>query len=195
MDKIRSTATKTVPSYPVSPLAVKQTARSDVSKARPGTIYGVNPRNLFALGAALALVVSYFAWDWYLSPHAQVERLLDRAAAAAEEKDFDEVLSCLSPDYTGFRNMDYQSLAQQLQEGFEKVDRLNVTLRRVRADVDGDEATATFDLMVVAIRDEQRFIIFGTLTQPERLRAFLRRENDDWKIHRVELSGDESRRE
>jgi len=142
----------------------------------------------------VALLLGYLAWDWYLSPHAQVERLLDRAASAAEEKDFDGVLACLSPDYSGFRNMDYESLAKQLQEGLEQVDRLNVTLRRVLAEVDGDEAVASFDATVVAIRGEERFIILGTVTQPERLRALLRREGDDWKIYRVELSGDENRR-
>ena len=139
--------------------------------------------------------MSYLAWDWYLSPHAQVERVLDRAAAAAEDKDFDGVLACLSPDYSGFRNMDYESLAEQLREGFQRVDRLNVTLRRVLAEVEGDEAIASFDATVVAIRGEERFIILGTVTQPERLRALLRREGDDWKVYRVELSGDENRPE
>lgn len=155
----------------------------------------MNRRNLVAVGGAAALLLSYLAWDWYLSPHAQVERLLDRAAEAAEQKNFEELLSFLSPDYTGFRNMDYESVAEQLQEGFERVDRLNVTLRGVRPEVDGTEATATFDVTVVAIRGEQRFIILGTLTQPERLRAHLRREDGEWKIHRVELSGDENRPE
>ena len=140
-------------------------------------------------------MLSYLAWDWYLSPHAQVERLLQRAAGAAEEKNFEELLSCLSLDYTGFRNMDYESASEQLREGFERVDRLNVTLRGVRPEVEGSEATATFDVTVVAIRGEQRFIILGTVTQPERLRAHLRREEGEWKIHRVELSGDENRRE
>ena len=140
-------------------------------------------------------MLSYLAWDWYLSPHAQVERLLQRAAGAAEEKNSEELLSCLSPDYTGFRDMDYESASEQLRDGFERVDRLNVTLRSVRPEVEGSEATATFDVTVVAIRGEQRFIVLGTLTQPERLRAHLRREEGGWKIHRVELSGDENRRE
>jgi SnoaL-like domain len=153
----------------------------------------MNHRNLLAVAVAAVLLLSYLAWDWYLSPHAQVERLLQHVAGAAEEKDLDELLACFSADYTGFQNMDYASLAEQLQEGFERVDRLNVTLRRVRAEVDGNEATASFDATVVAIRGEQRFIILGTVTQPERLRANLRLEGDAWKIHRVELSGGENR--
>ena len=155
----------------------------------------MNRRNLVAIGGAGALLLSFLAWEWYLSPPAQVERLLQRAAEAAEEKNFEELLSCLSPDYTGFRNMDYESASEQLREGFERVDRLNVTLRAVRPEVEGDEATASFDLTVVAIRGEQRFIILGTPIQPEKLRAHLRREDGEWKIHRVELSGDENRRE
>jgi hypothetical protein len=155
----------------------------------------VNPRNLFAVGAAGALLLSYVAWDWYLSPQAQVERLLRRAAGAAEERNFAELLSCLSADYTGFHNMDYETTSEQIQEGFEQVDRLNVTLRRVLPEVAGSEATVSFDATVVAIRGEQRFIVLGTVTQPERLRANLRLEEGEWKIHRVELSGDEERRE
>ena len=134
-------------------------------------------------------MLSFLAWEWYLSPQAQVERLLQRAAGAAEEKNFEELLSCLSPDYTGFRNMDYESASEQLREGFERVDRLNVTLRAVRAEVEGSEATATFDVTVVAIRGEQRFIVLGTLTEPEKLRAHLRREEGGWKILGVEHSG------
>ncbi|MGH9462655.1 MAG: nuclear transport factor 2 family protein [Vicinamibacteria bacterium] len=155
----------------------------------------MNPRNLFAVLAAGSLLSSYLAWDWYLSPQAQVERQLKRAARAAEEKDFEELFSCLSTDYTGFHNMDYESTSEQIQEGFEQVDRLNVTLRRVLPEVDGSEATASFDATVVAIRGEQRFVILGTVTQPERLRAHLRLEDGEWKIHRVELSGDAERRE
>jgi hypothetical protein len=155
----------------------------------------VNPRNLLAIGTAGALLSSYLAWDWYLSPQAQVERLLKRAAGAAEEKNLEELLSCFSTDYTGFHNMDYDTTSEQIQEGFEEVDRLNVTLRRVLPEVEGNEATVSFDVTVVAIRGEQRFVILGTVTQPQRLRANLRLEEGEWKIHRVELSGDEERRE
>jgi hypothetical protein len=155
----------------------------------------VNPRNLFAVGAAGVLLSSYLAWDWYFSPQAQVERLLKRAAGAAEERNLEDLLSCLSTDFTGFHNMDYGSTSEQIQKGFEQVDRLNVTLRRVLPEVEGSEATVSFDATVVAVRGEQRFVILGTVTQPERLRANLRLEEGEWKIYRVELSGDEERRE
>jgi len=92
----------------------------------------------------------------------------------------------LSRDYTGFRNLDYRALSERLRDGFDRVDRLNVTLEAVRAEVARDEATASFDLTVVAIRGEQRFVVLGTLTQPERLRAHPRREEGEWKILRVE---------
>ena len=101
----------------------------------------------------------------------------------------------MSRDYTGFRNLDYRALSERLRDGFDRVDRLNVTLEAVRAEVASDEATASFDLTVVAIRGEQRFVVLGTLTQPERLRAHLRREEGEWKILRVEQSGEEDRRE
>ena len=75
-----------------------------------------------------------------------------------------------------------------LDRGFERIDRLNVTLRAVRAEVKGDEATASFDLTVVAIRGDQRFIVVGTLIEPQKLRVDLRREDGEWKILRVKRS-------
>ena len=147
-------------------------------------------RNLVAIGGAATLLVTFFAWEWYLSPAARVERTLQRAADAAEEKDTEGLLSCLSRDYSDFRNLDFDELSETLERGFERIDRLNVTLRAVRAEVDGAEATAVFDLTVVAIQEEQRFIVVGTVTQPQKLRVDLRREEGEWKILRVKRSED-----
>ncbi len=145
----------------------------------------MNRRNFIALGSAAALLVTFFAWEWYLSPEARVERSLRRAAAAAEETDAEGFLACLSRDYSDFRNLDFDSLSEMLERGFERVDRLNVTLRAVRAEVEEDEATASFDLTVVAIQGDQRFIVVGTLIEPQKLRVDLRREDGGWKILRV----------
>lgn len=148
----------------------------------------MNRRNFIALGSAAALLVTFFAWEWYLSPAAQVERSLQRAADAAEVKDTQRLLSCLSRDYSDFRNLDFDSLSELLERGFERIDRLNITLRAVRAEVEGAEATASFDLKVVAIRGDQRFIVVGTLIEPQKLRVDLRREDGEWKILRVKRS-------
>lgn len=164
---------------------------------RAGATPSLEPRynrvvNRIALGSAAALLVAFFAWEWYLSPEARVDRSLRRAAAAAEEKDVEGLLSCLSRDYSDFRNLDFDSLAEMLERGFERVDRLNVTLRAVRAEVEGTEATASFDLTVVAIRGDQRFIVVGTLIQPQKLRVDLRREDGGWKIFRVARSEEQN---
>jgi hypothetical protein len=155
----------------------------------------VNRRNLIAVGGAAALLLSFLAWEWYLSPAAQVERSLQRAADAAEVKDTQRLLSCLSHDYSDFRNLDFDSLSEMLDRGFERVDRLNVTLQAVRAEVDGAEATASFDLTVVAVQGDQRFIVMGTMTQPQKLRVDLRREDGEWKILRVKRSEEQGRQD
>ena len=162
---------------------------------RQGTISPVNRRNLVAVGGAAALLLSFLAWEWYLSPAAQVGRSLRRAAAAAEEKDTEGLLSCLSRDYSDFRNLDFDSLSEMLDRGFERIDRLNVTLRALRAEVEEDEATASFDLTVVAIRGDQRFIVVGTLIEPQKLRVDLRREEGEWKILRVGRSEEQNIRQ
>jgi SnoaL-like domain len=153
----------------------------------------VDRRNLTAGAGAVILLVAFLAWEWYLSPEARVVRVLEGAAAAAEQKDIEQLLGFLSPDYSGYRNLDYAALAERLREGFDRVDRLNVTVEGIHADVKDDEATASFDLTVVAIRGDQRYILVGTVTEPERLRAHLRRENGAWKIYQVEPSGEETR--
>jgi hypothetical protein len=73
------------------------------------------------------------------------------------------------------------------REGFGRVDRLNVTVDAVEIDVEGTEARATFDALVVAIKGEERYVVLGTPFQPERLIGRLKSDGQGWKIHRVEL--------
>ncbi len=135
------------------------------------------------VGAALIL---FFAWEWYLSPKARVARFLDDVATTAESTDTDKLLTFFSRDYSGFQNMDYDSLSEQMKKGLSRIDRLNVTLRAVRPEVEGDRATATFDLKVVAIRGQQRFLVVGGPIQPEKLQIELKREKGSWKIVALE---------
>ncbi len=66
------------------------------------------------------------------------------------------MLSAFSREYSDFRGQNLESLADSIDQGFSKLDRLNITLEGLRAEVDGNEARATFDLIVVAIRGEER---------------------------------------
>jgi hypothetical protein len=148
---------------------------------------------IFVAGTA-ALLVSFFAWEWYLSPQARVERLLHRAADAAEQRDTDRLLSCFSKDYSDFRNSDYSSLAAAVERGFQQVDRLNVTVEDVRSEVSGDEAATTFGLTIVAVRGQERYLLVGQPMQPEKLQVELKKESGEWRIlkaarHQVEEPG------
>lgn len=134
------------------------------------------------IGGAAALLVGFFAWEWYLSPQARVARFIDRVAGAAEDEDTALLLSSFSPEYSDFRSLDYESLAGLIERGFERVDRLNITIEGVRVEVAGDQATAIFGLTVVAIRGEERYLLVGAPMQPEKLEVELRRESGEWKI-------------
>jgi hypothetical protein len=143
------------------------------------------------VGGAAALLVFFFAWEWYLSPQARIERFLSRTAEAAEEMDADRLLESFSRQYSDFRGMDFDRISELIDRGFERVDRLNVTLQGVRAEETGDEATASFDLMVVAIRGEERYLLVGRPMQPESLQVGLVKESGDWKIAEVERAASE----
>jgi hypothetical protein len=134
------------------------------------------------VGGAAALLVFYLAWEWYLSPQARIERFLNRVAVAAEETNATKLLSFISRDYSDFRGLDYETLETRMEGGFEGLDRLNVTVGNVRAEVEGDEARARFDLTVVAVRGQERYLLVGAPMQPEKLRVHLRKESGDWKI-------------
>ena len=138
------------------------------------------------VAGAVALIVFFFAWEWYLSPQARVERFLARTADAAEKMDADRLLESFSRQYSDFRGMDFDRISDLIDRGFARVDRLNVTLQAVGAAVQGDEATVTFDLMVVAVRGEERYLLIGRPMQPENLRVSLVKESGDWKIAKVE---------
>ncbi len=138
------------------------------------------------VGFAAAVLLGYVAWDRYLSPEARVRRALASAAAAAEAVEVETFLSFFSSDYSDFMNPSRAAFEAMVREGFGRVDRTNVTLDPVEIEAAGTEARATVDAVIVAIRGEERFVVLGTPFQPERLRAHLRREDEGWKIHRVE---------
>jgi hypothetical protein len=139
------------------------------------------------VGFAAALLLGYVAWERYLSPEARVRRVLEGAAAAAEAADVEILLSFLATDYADFIHPHRGGFEATVREGFGRVDRLNVTLDPTEIGVEGTEAVATLDAVVVAIRGEERYVVLGTPFEPERLKVKLRREDESWKIHRVEL--------
>ena len=65
------------------------------------------------------------------------------------------------------------------------------SLLAVRAEVEGEVATATFELMVVGIRGEERYLLVGRPMQPENLKVSLVKESGDWKIAEVERAPSE----
>jgi len=146
----------------------------------------MKPSQGILIAGVVALVVFFFAWEWYLSPKARVKAVLEGVAEAAEDKDTARLLSFLSLEYSDFRNQDYDSLAEALERGFSRVDRLNVTVEAVRPEVKGLEATASFDLTVVAIRGQERYLVVGAPMQPEKLGVEMTREDGQWKIRRID---------
>jgi hypothetical protein len=145
----------------------------------------MKPAHKLLVGGAALLLVSYLAWEWYLSPQARIERFLGRVAAAAETKDRDRLLSAISPEYSDFRGQTYETLAQTIDQGFAKLDRLNITLEGVRAEVVGNEAKASFDLIVIAVRGQERYPLVGRPMVPEKMRVSLIKEAGAWKIVEV----------
>jgi malonyl CoA-acyl carrier protein transacylase len=109
-------------------------------------------------------------------------------AAAAEAADTAAFVSFLSSDFSDFVHADRASLEAMLRETFDRVDRLNVTLSAIDVVVDGTEAVARFDAVVVAIRGEERYVVLGTPFEGEKLEAALQREPDGWKIRNVSRS-------
>jgi hypothetical protein len=142
-------------------------------------------------GAGVALFLGYVAWEWYLSPVARVRRTLEGAAEAAEKVDADAFVSLVASGYSDFHHPDRESLEKNLRESFARVDRLNVTLSSVDVAVDEDEAVARFDVVVVAVRGEERYVVLGTPFEPEKLQGRLQREDGVWKIRAVARAGGE----
>lgn len=137
------------------------------------------------VGAA-AIVVFYFSWTMYLSPEARVERAIKSAATAAEGVDAATLLSHFASDYSDYMHGDRATFAERVEDAFTRVDRLNVTVQAMVVSVEGGSATARFELVVVAVRGEDRMIVLGTPFQPELVAAHLKRDGSEWVISRVE---------
>jgi hypothetical protein len=144
-------------------------------------------RGVAVIAFAAALLVTYVLWERVLSPEARVRRTLDSAAIAAERADIDGLLSYVSSGYQDFLHPDRSGFEVTAREGFDRVDRLNVTLDPVETEVNGSDARVVLDAVVVAIRGEERYVVLGTPFEPERLTVRLKREAGGWRIARVEV--------
>ena len=138
------------------------------------------------IGVAAAIVVFYFSWRMFLSPEARVERTIKAAAAAAEEVDAATLLSFFDVGYTDYLHADRATFAERVEGALERIDRLNVTIQAMDVSVDDGGAKARFELVVVAIRGEDRMLVVGTPFQPEHVLATLARDGSAWKIVRVD---------
>lgn len=143
-------------------------------------------KGFLVVGFAAALLVSFFSWEWFLSPEARVKRALSSAAEAAEAVDVDTFLFFVADDYEDFVHPDRSSLEARVRESFERVDRLNVTLKEIEVEVEADRALAKFDLIVVAIRGEERYVVVGTPFEPDKVNATLERSEGAWRIRTVD---------
>ncbi len=142
-------------------------------------------KGFLVIGFAAALLVSFFSWEWFLSPEARVKRALSSAAEAAEAVDVETFLSFVADDYKDFVHPDRSSLEARLRESFERLDRLNVTLKGMEVEVEADRALAKFDLIVVAIHGEERYVVVGTPFEPDKVNATLERSEGAWRIRNV----------
>lgn len=144
-------------------------------------------RNGWAIvGIAAAIVVSYVAWTWFLSPEARVKNVIHSAAAAAEEVDTETFLSYFASDYSDYLHGERSVFAERVEEAFSRVDRLNVTVQSADVSVDGEDAAVRFELVVVAFRGDDRFVAVGTPFQPEVVSATLTHDGSSWKFVRVD---------
>jgi len=138
------------------------------------------------VGFAAAIVGFYVSWTVYLSPEARVERTIKAAAAAAEKVDAATFLSFFDASYTDYVHADRATFDGRIADAFERVDRLNVTIQAMDVSVGDAGAVARFELVVVAIRGDDRMIVIGTPFQPELVRATLTHDSSAWKIVRVD---------
>ena len=139
----------------------------------------------------IVVLVSFLAWEWYLSPKARVERFLQGVSEAAEEKNLETLVGSFSSSYSDFRGLDHDAITDLIEKGFERIDRLNVTMKNVRVEFESELATASFELMVVAIRGDERYLLVGQPMQGEKFRVELEKESSDYKISKVERTGSE----
>jgi hypothetical protein len=140
---------------------------------------------------AVLLLAGFFAWEWYLSPEAKVRRTIEGAASAAEAGDVDRFSAYLASDYSDYLHTDRAMLEERLTEGFGRVDRLNVTVQAIEVEAELEpgesdgEMKARFDLVVVAVRGEERYVVVGTPFQPEKIEAWLVPSPEGYRIQRV----------
>ncbi|MEJ2182777.1 MAG: hypothetical protein P8Y66_04565 [Nitrospirota bacterium] len=139
---------------------------------------------ILLMGATLAVVAFWLFWP---SDEARIRKLLTETVHAVEEEDLPGVLSPVAFQYTDNHGLSYLLLKRTLQREFRHFEDIDVQMKILSVEVDGEEAVARLDLLVLATRDGERGYFFGGLKEPAHAVLYLKKNTPrGWRIERGE---------
>ena len=135
-----------------------------------------------AFGVAGFVVISWLCWKWFLSPEADISNTVSAIVYAAESSDTEQLLSHFSQELVNQRLVGGQSVGDFIRHRLSMVDRLDISLEDLKVDVVSNVATTQFDMVVSALKEGERYLIFGTPFQPVQIKALFIKDGSTWKL-------------
>lgn len=146
--------------------------------------------------AALVLILMalpiavYFLWP---SDTSRIKKLVKEGAEAVEKEDIEGVMSKISRAYRDDFGLNYMMIKHLLGRQFEAVSDMEVEYESLKIKVDGRNAVAEMDVLVLATIDGETGYILGDLRESAHARFYLGKEGAKWLVLKTEGIAGEGR--
>ncbi len=130
----------------------------------------------------LAAVLTRFV---FVSEEKRIERTLKQAIEDVRNERVGECMNHISVSRWDSTQASRQDLRIVMEEGFAQFDNIKVIYDDYSASVNGNEATVTVKVKVLARYDDQLMLLLGTLTEGRKLELGFVKEGKRWLIFSV----------
>jgi len=136
----------------------------------------------------LTVVLVFFLLQFvFVSEEKKIERIIKTSKKAFEKEDLELLMGFLSKEYQDEFGLDYQGIREGLHETFSVFDEIKVSLSKVEVEVMDQEAEVKLSLWVFAKNQDQPVFLIGSLNNPVPSEVFLKKEEGEWKVVRIEI--------
>jgi len=115
-------------------------------------------------------VLVYFLWP---TDESRIKKLVRECAKAVEKEDIDTLMLKISFTYQDDYGLSYILLKKLIEDGFRRFSDMEVEYESLKVVVDKENASAQFDVRVIASHGQERGYFMGDIKEPAHITLYL----------------------
>lgn len=140
----------------------------------------------------ILLIVAVVIFTYFLIQHLivtdkeKIVKAVKTGREAIEQKDKERLIDLFSKDYEDETGLTYAQIDSIIDWSFDYFDDFDIFLTRVEVEIEKDRGEAEFGVKVIGRKEEELFLLAGTLTAFAKVKLVFKKEEKVWRA----ISGD-----